>query len=520
LIARARTLPGSLLLPAFLLVYALFFIGTVDGRLSGDDHYALAHGYALIAGDRLNVDFFDPGTPLQTWLSYVGQLVSGSRTIAEVAIALTLRMIGLTAIYFVTKKLVGNRFVAVAVPLFVSVWLMQQTIYGAEKVALYPIAALAAWRYLEGRLSPYALSLMIAIAALFRHDHGVYIGLSMVIAVALGPRPQRDVIKMAAATLLLLAPWLIWLQATEGVVPYITSRVAFAQDNGLGTPRPFGLDSPLWSADNAAPWLWHVALFTVLAAVATSIYSRSKPAMVLAGMAFVTAAGLMRKTGQAEEVAAIWVPLFVWMLWTWRWYGKVILTGVAAISVVAMLTTTEAVDELSQIANDGGGLRQRVRRAWEFHMTTPPIDAYAPDEPDETSDGRLIIRYLHACLRPTDRIWETSMWFPVAYYADRRPVWHYHWDHGLKNDEPSQRQFLEWLKAQQAPVIVAHSDEGLLKAFRDYSLVRPYVEANYRELTSEKFRAYQEDGNRIWLLGDIRRTPTGRFEPLDLPCYR
>jgi hypothetical protein len=112
------------------------------------------------------------------------------------------------------------------------------------------------------------------------------------------------------------------------------------------------------------------------------------------------------------------------------------------------------------------------------------------------------------------------MWFPVAFYADRRPVWHYHWDYGFKNDEASQRQFLDWITHEQAPVIVTHGDSELLKPFRDYSLIRPYVAANYREITSERFDAYRGDGNRIWLLGDIRRTPSGRFEPLDLPCYR
>src|SRR4051812_41505557 len=94
-----RKLPGTLLLPAFLVVYTMFFLGTVDGRLEGDDHFALAHGYALLAGDRLNVDFFDPGVPLQTVLSYLGQQVSGSRTIAEVVIALVIRLIGLASLY-------------------------------------------------------------------------------------------------------------------------------------------------------------------------------------------------------------------------------------------------------------------------------------------------------------------------------------------------------------------------------------------------------------------------------------
>jgi hypothetical protein len=301
---------GALLLPAFLVVYTLFFLGTVDGRLDGDDHFALAHAGALLAGDRLNVDFFDPGVPLQVAISYLGQAATGSRPIAEVLIALTIRILGLIAIYAVTNKLVASRVAGVIAAMIVAVLLMEQAVYGAEKVALYPIAILAAWRYLEGRLSPYVLSAVIAVAALFRHDHGVYVAISMSLAVLAGPRPRQDILKVVGGTFILLLPWFVWLQATEGLPAYVASRIDFAQDNGLGRERPFGLRPPFFTADNAGPWLWHMALFTTIAALATSLKRRSIPVIVLAGMSVVATAGLMRKAGQVGEVAAIWVPLF------------------------------------------------------------------------------------------------------------------------------------------------------------------------------------------------------------------
>ena len=513
-----RKLPGSLLLPAFLVVYAAFFIGSVDGRLAGDDHFALAHAAALLAGDRLNVDLFDPGVPLQVVVSAVGQLASGSRTIAEVLIALSLRIIGLVSVYMLTKKLVHNRLAGVLVAATVAVGLMNETIYGPEKVALYPIAVLAVWRYLEGRLSPYVLSLIIATAALLRHDHGVYVAICMALAVSLGPRPVASLLKVGGGTLVLMAPWLLWVQSTEGIASYVTSRIVFAMSIGLGSERPFGFRTPLLSTANAARWLWHVALLTTVVALIMSIRRRSIPVIALAGTSVVTALGLMRKDAQAVEVAAIWMPLLVWLIWNVRWYGKVALTCVAAVSIAAVITMNDAVSELTQIAQEGGGLRRRLRSAVQFHMTTPPIDAYAPVDPEETSEGRTVIRYVYECLRPSDRVWETAMWFPVTYYSQRRPVWHLYWDHSLKQDEASQLQFLDWLKGEQAPVIIAHSDD-LLVAFRRYPLIRSYVTANYREITSARFEEYRKDGNRIRLLADMRRVPTGRFEPLDLPCF-
>jgi hypothetical protein len=512
-----RKLLGSLLFPAFLVIYILFFLGTVDGRLEGDDHFALAHASALLAGDRLNVDFFDPGAPLQVVISYVGQLVSGSRPLAEVLIALAVRLIGLTAVYLVTRRLVHSTIAAVLVAATVALFLLNQAIYGAEKVALYPIAVLAAWRYLGGRLSPYVLSVIIAVATLLRHDHGVYVALSMALAVCLGPRPLHALLKVAAGVLVLLSPWLLWVHATEGIVPYMTSRVAFAQDNGLGSARPFGFTPPyLWS-ENAARWLWHVAAFTSVAALITSIRRRSIPTIVLAGMSVVAAVGLMRKVGQTGEVAALWVPLFVWLIREAPRVGKAALACVGVVSIAAVVTVTRATEELPQIAREGGGLLRRAQSAVQFHMTTPAIDAYAP--PDETSDGRLVIRYLHECLRPSDRVWETAMWFPVAYYAQRRPVWHYHWDHGLKHDEAAQHQFLTWITQQQAPVIITHSSGDLLEPFRSYPFIRRYVMTNYREMTSTRFEEYRAMGNKLRLLADIRRVPSVRLEPLALLCF-
>ena len=66
--------------------------------------------------------------------------------------------------------------------------------------------------------------------------------------------------------------------------------------------------------------------------------------------------------------------------------------------------------------------------------------------------------------------------------------------------------------------MISHTAD-LLLPFREYTHVREYVATYYREITSPRLEAYRAEGNRIWLLADTRRTPTGRFEPLDLPCF-
>ena len=323
---------------------------------------------------------------------------------------------------------------------------------------------------------------------------------------------------MIAGTIVLLSPWLVWVQSTEGVVSYAVSRIDFARDNGLGRTRPFGFSLPFIWSDNADRLLWHIAAATTVATLIISIRRRSLHVIVLASIGLIAALGLMRKEGQAAEVAALWIPLLMWWIRESAWISRVALAAVAAVTMAAVVTSTQALEEIPQIAFEGGGLRQRVRRAIDYQTVTPSIDAYAPPDEEEISDGRLVIRYVHECLRPSDRIWETAMWFPVTYHAQRRPVWHLHWDHGLKHDEASQRQFLKWMEGQQAPVIISHTDDPW-HPFREYPLVRQYVMTHYREITSDRLEAYRADGNHLWLLADIRRAPTGRFERLDLPCF-
>ena len=456
---------GSLLLPAFLAVYILFFLGTVDGRLSGDDHAVVWVAAALQAGDRLYVDVFDSVQPMQVALSYIGQSLSGSTPLGEIAIALTLRLIGLTAIYFITRRLSASRLAAVSVSATVALLLLSDSVYGAEKVAIYPVAILAMWWYIDRGVSPLVLSVVIACAALFRHDHGIYVAIPIAIAVFFRPRPIRALFIIAAGVIVLMLPWILWVQHTEGLWTYLTSRAAHSLGSGLSQSRPFGFRAPYLWAENAPRWLWHVAALTSAGALIVSLRTRNRHVGVLAIATIAAQFGLMRKAGQAADVSTLWIPLFAWLVRVAPPYGKVLLAGVGAVSIAAIITMTNATERIPQIVRDGGGLFHRPFSALELHSTSPPIDAYAPRE--DTDDERLIIRYVYQCTRSVDRLWNTSSWFPLSYYSQRRPVWHVYWDLGMKRDDASQTQFLKWLPQLQVPVIVTRGHDDPLDAFKD-----------------------------------------------------
>jgi hypothetical protein len=103
-------------------------------------------------------------------------------------------------------------------------------------VFVYPCAILIACRYIDrptvGRSA--AMGAITAIAFLFRHDHGAYVGMAGVLAFVLAARANpavrqpsiavRQAGAASAACLLLLLPWMVAVARSEGLVDYIEAR--------------------------------------------------------------------------------------------------------------------------------------------------------------------------------------------------------------------------------------------------------------------------------------------------------
>ena len=106
-------------------------------------------------------------------------------------------------------------------------------LYNYPKVFFYVAAIVVAWRYASrpdrGRL--IALAVVTVVAFLFRHDHGVYIGLATLALLAIlhWPHPRRVVMAVAeysSVTLLLMLPFLIFVQSTVGLLRYAGNAAA------------------------------------------------------------------------------------------------------------------------------------------------------------------------------------------------------------------------------------------------------------------------------------------------------
>jgi hypothetical protein len=500
--------------------YVLVCLASVDGALSGDDHFSLWIAAAVAAGDRPDIDVFDPGSPLQWWMSYLGQRLTGGRTIGEVALAITFKTVGLVAVFHMTRRLVGRWDAAWAATVVVSTMLLAYHVYGWEKVFIYPVSVLAAMAYLEGRARPWLLGCLAAMAGLLRHDHGLYVGLFLGAAVLSGPRPRlRSFLVFAACAVAIYSPWLWWIARTEGLVEYLRARVGFSSGLGLLESRPlFQFVFPLWSFDGAVVWTWHIALAVPLAAFALGLVRRHVALMLTAALLLVLEAGIMRQGLQVKETAILWVPLFACLLFqVRRGVGAWVVRATAIVLVVTVPIVTGAPERLSGLVLRYGGLFTRAAAAVRYHSKPRQLDDYAP--PTERNE-RLIVRYAALCLTDADRIWDTSDWFPLSYYSGRRPVWHTYWSLGFLRDDASQRTFLRWIEQTSAPVIVVRRGRpDPVTVFDAYPLIKAYVAERYREVASPELEAFVKEGNRMELLVDRGRTASSVFEPLGLPCF-
>jgi hypothetical protein len=505
--------------PALVGVYVLYTVANMGGTLSGDDHYSLWAAAALQQGDRPNIDFFDPGSPLQWWLSYLGQLATGGRTIGEVLLATLLKTLGVVAVFRMSVQLVGRNWYALASPALVAFAYGAYNVYSAEKAFVYPVAMLAGWAYLRGRLHPSMLGAVLAVAFLFRHDHGVYVGCLVAVAILMGPRPVVAALGGAGlSALAICAPWLVWLASTEGLVQYFVTRIALAAGAGLAETRPFlSLDGPLWSIDAALRLLWHIALVVPFLGLWGGLRAADRRVALLSLALLPVTAGLMRRAMHVTETAVLWVPLAAWIaVQKWSGLAGYAVRFVASVSIALLLVITGTPQRLWRLTVTDGGLLGRAQRSIRFHSLPRALDNYAG--PEERSE-RLVVRYVAQCLDEDDRIWDTSAWWPMSYYTRRLPAWHTQWEVGFLSDDTSQRRFLTWVERQSAPVILVRRRDAD-EVFGRYRLVRQYVSEHYERATSDAFEQFVAAlGSPFQILVRTDRAPTGRFTPLDLPCF-
>ena len=514
----------------------------------------------LLAGDHPYRDFYEMGWPLMTLMSAAVQWAVGYRLIGEFLIQWT---------FIVASVLVGFRL---AIRTSRSVWASLTTTviaiaivaatptYHFPKLFFYPVAVWVAWWYMEAPnvRRGVVVGIVTAAAFLYRHDHGVYIGvgalLAFVLARVINPASRRwqssarEVVAFTAAAAFPLLPWAILVQRNEGLIDYVRTRAEWgAMWSAHGFPyealRDFNPASVMTagvlpSRGTAEHWLVQLTLLLpvfVLLRVADGVVSirdderQFSPdacrTVIAAAMVIVVAIRLFREDSYFVAVLPLAAVLGAQLLAgpgpgatpVWRIVQRVLAVSALLLTCVAAVGYVNAWDLLKPSEVN------ELESTFHQLLTSPPIDALQPRETAlqvqhadwSTMDGdrrkKILLRYMHDCTRGGDRILVTgSTPYDVDYYVER-PIagGHIEWHHGWRSDPVHARESLELLQSQSVPFGFSTNDP-VLDDLGKYPDIRRYFEQNYVEL----------EGSRGQLFVDRRRQPTGRFGALGFPCFR
>ena len=216
----------------------------------------------FLKGDRPFRDFADLGDPLYWALSAFAQWVVGYRLIGEVGLGTLFAASALTIAFVLACHATTFRLLAALLTIVAALVHAEAQLYGYSKLFIYPFTVWMMWRYIDrpSLSRTIALAATVAGAFLFRHDHGVYTGAGAMAAILATHFPAwrvvgRESLRFAAAVFVLLVPFLVAVQLSEGVVSYFAERLrifAFLDDANRR--------SPAFRVDPSAPAHWLAVL--------------------------------------------------------------------------------------------------------------------------------------------------------------------------------------------------------------------------------------------------------------------
>ena len=511
---------------------AAFILGVTAGEQIFDaTFYAMSNAVSLLAGDRIYRDFFEPGVPLASYTAAAAQLLTGGRLIGEFMRQWLFILAGIGIATHLGLRASRSTRATTAVMALTLPILAVTPIYHHDKLFFFPLIVWVGWWYID-RPTPgrgAACGCVTALAFLFRHDYGVYLGTASVgafllarIAVPESRRASavvRDVGAYIVALSVVLAPWLVAVETTEGLTDYTRTRaelfegtpgVAYASLLHINPLRTFRLPLPP-SNESAIAWVQQMALLVPLALMTAGfgqlwrhkdrrpeIDFRDPCRLLLAGgLLGVIDIALLRQPSYVVVVAPLTAALSARFVASRRVIIRRCVTVLCVLTALAGLIWMRGSPMY--------GLRQPLELSRSVRKTFARLVAYPPDY------EFLPFEYLRECTAPGDHILVTGLTPPhVSYYA-QRPIagGHIRWRRGWRSDPVHEAQSLALLQHQSVPIAFSTADP-VLDTFKSYPRIHAYLEKYYAPVESTKGL----------ILVDTRRRPTGTFAPTGFPCFR
>jgi len=523
----------------------LFRLLTLNG-FSNDHFLYLAPAQQMLAGELPSRDFVDPGAPLMYLVSFLARLVVDSPLLAEALVVSTAFGLAAALTVYAAFSVSGSLSIAVAVTI-AEIALFPRS-YHYPKLLLLVGGVLMMWRYAREPSFPRTVALAgcIAVAFLFRHDLGVFLGVAALTAAVLAHPVWKarasGVAQILGLIALLLVPYLWYLEATVGLASHIASGAEYSRSEVEETSfirlstfelvrfPTFELSAML-SADNALVSLYYLFHSLPLVAVAVLIwrrvhgarFARSDWAMIapLIVLALIVNFALLRRPlqGRLPDVAVPGCLLAAWLVQqAWCYSGKrrlvcralvLTMTGVAIVGVNATGAPAEQFNRAGLLSRPDRLLmhaRQRVMELQEplsqRQFPSRYIEALVP-----------FFGYVDRCTSPDQRLFVAGNAPEIYVFARRlfaggQPMLR----EGFYSTERDQRLLVQKMRKQDVPLALVLPQDDVAK----FTLVMAELENAFR-LADE----IPVEGVGSVLVRVNRRTqPQGVDTATGLPCFR
>lgn len=512
-----------------LVAFGIRFLGF---RGLANDHYMhLAWAQQVLLGEVPGRDFIEPGMPLAIAVSAIGQVVwHGPLGEAVLSIAMLAAAAGITATLVALlsrSALAGLAAALLQIALF-------PRLYSYPKVLVPTVALLILLAYTRRptRRTLAVLSLWTVIAFLLRHDLGLVAGVATTLGVLLThdrdwPKALRAAGTFIVFGLVFVAPYLILVQATEGLAEHVRAGIEFGKSDAhqlLSLAVPFSYDA-------TALLFWAIHLTLAAGALVLALRwretGRVAPAIAAAlALLFLYRLYVLRHplVARLPDLAAV---LTIPAVWVSVEYGRLawqaaarpvqaVLLGatsvVLATTVVAGTVTMRNLGDDLRWTNVAHGLSGMLDRANEVSD-----DGAVTFWPRYWPAGELpeVVRYLAACTAPSDRILIT--WPAPEFYihAGRGFAAGHVWFVAPKGFVSRQDQALMLQRLQAQSVPIALVNETRYDEFSALPDVTAYLERRYETVGEFAIRG----GDRITIRLNRSLTASARYKDGAWPCF-
>jgi len=543
----------------------LYRYNDLDGAVAGlvDDHYFyMVRGWQLLYGEWPDRDFVDPGAPLTFVLAALTQLVGGRGTWSEIAFCVTALSIATTLTFWAARRASGSIVIGVCAAVLQAALLPRY--YNYPKVLIYAVAFPLLWSYVDqpSMRKRVALAVLSVTALLFRHDHGLFIGLASVATILLQAHVGwlariRHLVAYALLAAACTLPYLGWLHWNGGVLPHVRTANSYSQRDRARAPlllpafavtpqpdeQPVDEDADWWQRGvfeqanrNYEPWLFWLILGLPLVTLAMQLgavesrndwpHARQK-LVVVALLALVLFWGFIRGN-LTVRFGDVGVPTAILAAWLLRAAiralggGRAFVTrvAVALIALIAVSGTVfvllppvrERLDHVGMTDRPLGAVDKAI--AMKARLVTWPLEGWTSF--DERGPMRLAF-YIRDCTLEDDRVFISPYMAQVHALAQRAfPAGHADLRPGFYSSAADQRLVLARLMRQRVPLAIMPGGDDYAGIEKEMPRIDAWLRTEFREHGDIELG----DGSRLKLFARRDRAVRGTYRDTGWPCFK